>query len=153
MDEKQTYNLKIWKLSQQTTWKKPKKVECTVSKRDKESKLSLLDNELDKSIDEEEDEYLRDVSKHFKSYSILGQDMFCEKEKRIAYMYDNGIYEGPSKVKEVNLAKPRETPKPVLVSIDLINEEEGDLIALLKEYKDCLAWPYDDMKGVTLEVV
>ena len=46
-------------------------------------------------------------------------------------------------MKEVNLAELGETPKPIFVSIDLIKEEESDLIALLKEYKDCFAWSYD----------
>ena len=47
--------------------------------------------------------------------------------------------EGPTKVKEVNLAGPGETPKPIFVSVDLSQEEESDLITLLKEYKDCFA--------------
>ena len=48
---------------------------------------------------------------------------------------------------------PGETPKPVFVSVDLNKEEESDLITLLKEYKDCFAWSYEDMKGVPPEVV
>ena len=39
------------------------------------------------------------------------------------------------KVKEVNLAGPRETLKPIFVAIDLSKEEKSDLISLLKEYK------------------
>ena len=62
-------------------------------------------------------------------------------------------YEGPAKVKEVNLAAPGETPKPVFVLVDLSKEEESDLITLLKEYKDCFAWSYKDMKAVPPEVV
>ena len=41
----------------------------------------------------------------------------------------------------------------MFVSVDLTKEEEGDLIALLKEYKDFFAWSYEDMKGVPPEVV
>ena len=100
---------------------------------------------------EEEDH--KDVSVHFKSYSIQDRDIFCEKAKRIADTYDDGVYEGLAKVKEVNLAGPGETPKLIFVSLDLIKEEEGDLIALLKEYKDFFAWSYEDMKGVPVEVV
>ena len=44
-------------------------------------------------------------------------------------------------------------PKPVFVSMDLSKEEESDLITLLREYKDCFAWSYEDMKGVPPEVV
>ena len=53
--------------------------------------------------------------------------------------YDNGVYEGPAKVKEVNLAEPKESPMLVFVIVDLTKKEEGDLIALLREYKDCFA--------------
>ena len=51
------------------------------------------------------------------------------------------------------LRKSMETPKPIFVSMDLSNEEESDLITLLKEYKDCFAWSYEDMKGVPPKVV
>ena len=39
------------------------------------------------------------------------------------------------------------------MSVDLSKEEESDLITLLREYKDCFAWSYEDMKGVPPEVV
>ena len=51
------------------------------------------------------------------------------------------------------MTEPEETPKPIFVSVELTKEEEGELIALLKEYKDCFSWPYEDMKGMPLEVV
>ena len=60
---------------------------------------------------------------------------------------------GQQKFKKDNLADPGETPKLVFVSVDLTKEEESDLIMLLKEYKDCFAWSYEDMKGVLPEVV
>ena len=83
-----------------------------------------------KKLLEEEDH--KDVPGHFKSYSIQDRDIFCEKAKHIADTYDDGVYEGPTKVKEVNLAGPGETPKLVFVSVDLTKEEESDLITLLK---------------------
>ena len=58
-----------------------------------------------------------------------------------------------TKVKEVNLAGLGEMPNPVFVSMDLSKEEESDLISLLREYKDCFARSYKDMKGVLPEVV
>ena len=60
---------------------------------------------------------------------------------------------GQQKFKKDNLADPGETPKLVFVSVDLTKEEESDLIMLLKEYKDCFAWSYEDMKGVLPKVV
>ena len=85
-----------------------------------------------------------EMSQVISSHTIQDRDIFCEKAKRIADTYDDGVYEGPAKVKEVNLATPGETPKPVFVSVDLSKEEEGDLITLLKEYKDCFAWSYEE---------
>ena len=102
----------------------------------KNSQPSLPDKGLDKLLEEKN---LKDVHVHFKSYSIQDRGIFCEKAKRIADTYDDGVYEGPAKVKEVNCAKLGETPKQVFVSVDLIEEEEGDLIAMLKEHKDCFA--------------
>ena len=78
---------------------------------------------------------------------------FCEKAKCIANTYDDGVYEGPAKVKKVNMHGPGEMPKPVFVLVDFSKEEESDLITLLKEYKDYFAWSYEDMKGVPSEVV
>ena len=72
-----------------------------------------------------EEENLGDVPKP--SHSIQERDIFCEKAKRIANSYNDGIYEGPTKVKEVSLAEPGETPKPVFVSIDLTKEERVTL--------------------------
>lgn len=116
----------------------------------KKSQPSSPDKGSNKSSKEEN---LKDVPIHFKSYSIQDRDIFYEKAKRIVDTYDDGVYKGPVKVKEVNLAKPEEAPKPIFVSVDLTKEEEGDLIVLLKEYKDCFAWSYEDMKGVPPKVV
>ena len=49
----------------------------------------------------EEDDH-KDVPGHFKSYTIQDRDIFCEKVKWIVDTYDDGVYEGPAKVKEVN---------------------------------------------------
>ena len=72
---------------------------------------------------EEEDH--KDVPGHFKSYTILDRDIFCEKAKRIADRYDDGVYEGPAKVKEVNLAGPREMPKPIFVSVTSVRRKKA----------------------------
>ena len=109
----------------------------------KKSRPSSPDTCSNKSLEEEN---LKDIPIHFKSYFIQDWDIFYEKAKRIADTYDDGVYEGPAKVKEVNLARLGETPKPLFVSMDLTKEEEGGLIALLKEYKDCFAWSYKEWR-------
>ena len=107
-----------------------------MSSSNKEPRPFLLDWTSVKLLEEEDH---KDVPRHFKSYTIQDRDISCEKAKHITDTYDDGVYEGPTKVKEVNLAGPGETPKPVFVSVDLSKEEESDLITLLKEYKDCFA--------------
>ena len=81
--------------------------------RDKELRPSSANSDLDKSMEEEEDEDLRDVPKHLKSYSVKDQDIFYEKAKRMVDTHNDGVHEGLMKVKEVNLAKLGESPKLV----------------------------------------
>ncbi|MCO5576761.1 hypothetical protein L7F22_030580 [Adiantum nelumboides] len=57
-------------------------------------------------------------------------------------------YDGPKKAKKIDLAEPREEPKPAYIATDLTEEEEQLLIATLKQYKDVFAWSYKDLKGV-----
>ena len=83
---------------------------------DKKSRPSLLERASRKLLEEEDH---KDVSGHFKSYIVQDRDIFCEKAKCIADTYDDGVYEGRAKVKEVNLAGPGEMPKPVFVSVDI----------------------------------
>ena len=55
----------------------------------KKFRLSLLDKGSQKSLEEVN---LKDVPRHFKSYSIQDRDIFYEKAKRIANTYDDGVY-------------------------------------------------------------
>ena len=103
---------------------------------DKKSRPSLLEWASRKLL--EEDDY-KDVPRHFKAYTIQDWEIFCEKAKRIVDTYDDEVYKGLAKVKKINLARPGAMPKLVFVSVDLSNEEESDLITLLREYKDCFA--------------
>ena len=57
-------------------------------------------------------------------------------------------YDGQEEAKKIDLAQPREEAKPAYISTDLMAEEEEQLIALLKEYRDVFAWLYKDLKGV-----
>ena len=67
---------------------------------------------------------MRNVPPHFKSYNIQDRYIFYEKAKRITDIYDDGVYEGSKKIKEVNIAPKGETPKSMLIYIDLTTEEE-----------------------------
>ena len=79
---------------------------------------------VEQSFNEDEDEDLKNVVLYFKSYSIQDMDIFCEKAKRIVDTYDDGVYEGSLKVKELNLVESREVLKPIFVSVDLMTKEE-----------------------------
>ena len=66
---------------------------------------------------------LRNVPSHFKSYSIQDMDIFWKKAKRIMDTYNYGVFEEPTKVKEVNLVELGEVPKSIFVFVDLTFEE------------------------------
>ncbi|XP_020596966.1 uncharacterized protein LOC110036780, partial [Phalaenopsis equestris] len=54
-------------------------------------------------------------------------------------------------LKEVNLGT-EEHPRPTFISSLLDNEESAELVELLTEFKDCFAWSYDEMPGLSREV-
>ena len=56
-------------------------------------------------------------------------------------------YDGHEEAKKIDLAQPREEAKPAYILVDLTAEQEEQLIALLKEYRDVFAWSYKDFKG------
>ena len=63
----------------------------------------------------------------------------------------NGVsYDGPENTKRIDLADLGVEPRPVHSATDLTSEEEQELIAVLKEYRDVFAWSYKDLKGVDL---
>lgn len=135
---------------------KPKQVERKVNQtnsNNEEEVPSKLEPEFELPLKEEKDEDLRNVLPHFKFYTNQDWHMYCEKAKWTTDIYDDGVYKGPIKVKELNLAEKGETPKPMLISLDLTPKEEQLLVLLLKEYNDCFAWSYEYMKGVPPEVL
>ena len=54
---------------------------------------------------------------------------------------------------EVNLSDGEEGEKLVKINKDLFEEERGKLVDLLKEYKDVFAWSYQEMSGLSLNLV
>ena len=47
------------------------------------------------------------------------------------------LYDGPKNAKRIDLAAPRQDPKPVYIATELF-----------KEYKDVFAWSFQDLKRV-----
>ena len=54
---------------------------------------------------------------------------------------------------EVNLGDREEGEKMVKISKNMSEKERGKLVALLKEYKDVFAWSYQEMPGLSLNLV
>ena len=53
----------------------------------------------------------------------------------------------------VDLNDGEESEKPVKISKSLSEEERGKLVALLREYKDIFPWSYQEMPGLSLNLV
>ena len=66
---------------------------------------------------------------------------------------ENNVYDGPARTREINLAEEGEQDKMIFIGEHLTEEESEKLRQLLKEYRDCFAWSYQDLKGISEEVV
>lgn len=61
-------------------------------------------------------------------------------------------YDGTEDTNKIDLAKPRDEPKPTWIATHLAPKEEALLISTLKEYKDVFAWTYKDLKGIDFAI-
>ena len=52
------------------------------------------------------------------------------------------------KLEEINLGFDLQEPRPISISLRLLEKEKSKLIMLLKEYKDVFAWDYREMLGL-----
>ncbi|MCO5547001.1 hypothetical protein L7F22_000441 [Adiantum nelumboides] len=105
------------------------------------------------SIQQNEAIDIHPAPKHFKSYTTGDCKVVYTKAQRTPTNGSSGVYDGPAIVKEIELAKPDEESKPVIIAQDLTKVEEAVLKELLKEFKNLFSWTYHDMKGVTPFVV
>ena len=95
----------------------------------------------------DEDEKNTNMLDGLKKYIIKDQKVILQKPKTQRVSYD-----GPEDVKKIDLAKPSEELKQLLIATNLAQEEEELLINMLKEYYDVFAWNYKDLKGVYLDI-
>ncbi|XP_073019399.1 uncharacterized protein [Primulina eburnea] len=65
---------------------------------------------------------------------------------------EDGQHEVQDPLEEINLGE-LENPKVVNMSKLLEEQLKQDLISMLKEYKNCFAWSYDDMPGLDRKLV
>ena len=89
-----------------------------------------------------------EVPENFCSYTIQDRSIILQSPNREKLETFIVSYGGPEDAKKVDLADPRETPRPVWIAIDISIEEEKLLVSTLKEYCDVFAWSYKDLKGV-----
>ena len=88
---------------------------------------------------------------HYKKYTVEEWKIVLQKPNREKVVV--GVsYNGQEEAKKVDLAQLEEEPKLVYVLANLSEEEEKELIKLLKEFKDVFVWYYKDLKEVDLEV-
>ena len=95
-----------------------------------------------------EQEDAMEVPENFRSYTIQDRSIILQSPKREKPKTFGVSYDGLEDAKKVELADPRETPKPVWIATDLSVGEEELLVSTLKEYRDVFAWSYKDLKGV-----
>jgi hypothetical protein len=61
-------------------------------------------------------------------------------------------YKSADLLEEVNIG-PGDRPRPTYVSAKLDLEYKQELVNLLKEYRDCFAWEYYGMPGLSRSIV
>ena len=109
-----------------------------LSKVERKKKTGELKQKLKKiwTTDDSEGEIKSgpDVPSHFKKYTIQDRTLVVQQQMRDPKK--NESYDGPEDAKRIDIAEPREDPKPVYIATDLSCEEKGLLIKTLKEYKD-----------------
>ena len=66
---------------------------------------------------------------------------------------NDGVKNVQEELVEVNLSDGEEDEKMVKISKNLPKKEKGKLVALLKEYKDAFAWSYQEMPGLSPNLV
>ena len=57
------------------------------------------------------------------------------------------------KLEEINLGTNPQKPRPISISLKLLEEEKLEQIQLLKEFKDIFAWEYKEMPGLDPSLV
>ena len=66
---------------------------------------------------------------------------------------NDGVKNVQEELIEVNMGDREEGEKMVKISKNMSEKERGKLVALLKEYKDVFAWSYQEMPGLSLNLV
>ena len=101
--------------------------------------------------DEEEDD--ASVPSNFKRFTVQDRYVVLQRPNRQKPEMPGVSYDGLEDAKKIDLAKPREEPRPTwIATTNLSQEEEELLISMLKKYKDVFAWSYQDLKGVDLAI-
>ena len=80
------------------------------------------------------------VPSNFKTYTVQDRRIVTQSPKRDKPTNPSESYDGPEEVKQVDLAQPREKPKPAYIATNLQPQEEKLLIETLKQYRDVFAW-------------
>ena len=82
------------------------------------------------------------VPSNFKTYTVQDRKIVTQSPKQDKPTNPGESYDGPKEVKQVDLAQPREEPKPVYIATNLQPQEEQLLNETLKQYRDVFTWSY-----------
>ena len=100
---------------------------------------------------------LRDAPQYFKDYTVdevvIVMPHAARPSQVEVHPSEYGVYDGPARTKEIDLALEGETSEPIFIREHLTEEESDKLIALFMEYRDCFAWSYGDLKGIDEQIV
>ena len=75
-----------------------------------------------------------------------GKDKAVTTERDIQVMAEEEL-------EEVDLGSDSQESRPISISASLTETEKSELILLLKEFKDVLAWDYNEMPGLDPRLV
>jgi hypothetical protein len=146
------------KLKHNVTLRTPKKVRRAKSRGVITEQLT--EDELKAKIQEDVEGDpipLRDVPQYFKDYKVdevvIVMPQAIRPDQAEVQPREDGVYDGPARTKEIDLALEGEKSKHVFIGEHLTEEESDKLKALLMEYRDCFAWSYEDLKGIDEQIV
>ena len=124
---------------------------------------TMMEHELSEKVKEDsvgENIDAMQVPNFFKKYLVDEVIIVMPKADRIGMNLEkespdkDHVYDSVARTKSINLAfDPKEGEKLVYVGEQLQDQEVEDIKELLLSYRDCFAWSYEELKGVSPEVV
>ncbi|CAM8980329.1 unnamed protein product [Rhodiola kirilowii] len=127
-------------------YKPPPPVKISVRRQKDATSAHQIENNKEKDITE----YYVATSYHVTAKEVANEVEEVEADQAPEVLEDGG-QSNVDDLKEVNLGTTK-NPRPIYVSTLLTEEEEGQYLKLLVEYKDVFAWNYTEMPGLNPKI-